>query len=221
MQRLRGLQMAAVYSHSLTKALNAYRDLLASGRDPATSRDWTIHPVALPAPKSGALRDEFASFTYKCGLTWNPHVGRHLSDLVDTSQLAKGGTLWKTADPNQQISRQGKSCGYLDDKTELEGTVSSGWVWFDLRGATAHGVIGFCADLGRDKDKFLSDVEVLVMLNGEEVQQDMEYWLDSRTLGVAIQCYGTSRMVQEGTNSLGFRVMESGLTFKLTHILWR
>ena len=59
-----------------------------------------------------------------------------------------------------------------------------------------------------------------VLLNGEEVQQDMEFWLDARTLGVSLQCYGTSRMVLEGDNALGFRVMQRDQVLKLTHVLW-
>jgi hypothetical protein len=61
---------------------------------------------------------------------------------------------------------------------------------------------------------------VLVLLNGEEVQEDMEFWLDARTLGISIQCYGTSKMVRAGENHLGFRVMQRGITFKLTHVIW-
>ncbi len=81
------------------------------------------------------------------------------------------------------------------------------------------GTIAFCADF--PKDKRLTDFEVLVLLNGEEVQHEMTFWMDARTLGISIQCYGTHKMVRPGENSLGFRVMESGLTFSLTHVIWR
>ena len=56
---------------------------------------------------------------------------------------------------------------------------------------------------------------------GEEVQDDMTFWLDSRTLGIAIQCYGTTKMVRGGENNLGFRIMQKGITLKLTHVIWR
>jgi hypothetical protein len=101
----------------------------------------------------------------------------------------------------------------------LEGTVDDGWVFFTLRGAVSGGTVGFCADF--PKDKRLSDFEVLVLLNGEEVQEDMVFWHDARTLGISVQCYGSSKMVRSGENMLGFRVMASGLTFKLTHVIWR
>ena len=59
------------------------------------------------------------------------------------------------------------------------------------------------------------------MPTGEEVQDDMAFWLDSRTLGIAIQCYGTTKMVRGGENNLGFRIMQKGITLKITHVIWR
>lgn len=53
--------------------------------------------------------------------------------------------------------------------------------------------------------KRLSDFAFLVLLNGEEVQDSMEFWHDAKTLGVSIQCYGTTKRVQSGDNNLGFR----------------
>lgn len=122
-------------------------------------------------------------------------------------------------DPNKKTSDMGKACGYVDDKAQLEGTVSDGWLFFELKGLTPDGTIGFCADF--PKDKRLTDFEVLVLINGEEVQEDMNFWLDARTLGISIQCYGTSKMVRGGENALGFRVMEKGTVFSLTHVIWR
>jgi hypothetical protein len=49
----------------------------------------------------------------------------------------------------------------------------------------------------------------------------MAFWLDSRTLGIAIQCYGTAKMVRAGENNLGFRIMQKGITLKITHVIWR
>ena len=60
-------------------------------------------------------------------------MGRSLMDLVDTSEAAKGGTKWRLNDPNKRISDGGKKCGYSDDKTQLEGTVHDGWVFFPLQ----------------------------------------------------------------------------------------
>mgnify|MGYP006064946199 CR=1 FL=1 len=49
----------------------------------------------------------------------------------------------------------------------------------------------------------------------------MKFWMDAHTLGVSIQCYGTSKNVRVGAeNVLGFRVMQNGMTFKLTHVIW-
>jgi hypothetical protein len=192
--------------------------------------------VILPAIKNNkSLMPMFADHYFKCGLTWNPHVGKSLTELIDTSSLAKGGTQWSLRDPNKSVSDKGKKCGYIDDKVELEGKVDDGWVFFNLNSNTVNnknnehlqhinddgtaGTVGFCADL--PKDKKLTDFEVLVLLNGEEVQSDMQFWLDSRTLGISIQCYGTNKMVKKNENVLGFRVMESGLTFKITHVIWR
>jgi hypothetical protein len=74
-------------------------------------------------------------------------------------------------DPNKRISDAGKSCGYVDDKAELEGTVDDGWVYFLLKGVKpaassgnkgngggGGGMVGFCADF--KKDKRLTDYEV-------------------------------------------------------------
>ena len=49
----------------------------------------------------------------------------------------------------------------------------------------------------------------------------MQFWHDAKTLGVSIQCYGTTTMVQAGNNNLGFRVTEKGSVLKLTHVIWR
>lgn len=182
-----------------------------------------LDSAGLPAlvGKNKGLDPAFADHAFSCGLTWSPHVGTHLVDLVDSSSMAKGGTKWKLRDPNRSVSEKGKQCGYVDDKAELEGTVEDGWVFFHLEGVSGGGTVGFCGDF--PKDKRLKDFEVLVLLNGEEVQGDdtMHFWLDARTLGISIQCYGTSHMVREGANDLGFRVMEHGTTFKLTHVIWR
>jgi len=151
----------------------------------------------------------------------NPHRGRDLASLIDTSSLAKGGTGWKIKDPNKRISDSGKACGYIDDKAELEGTVDDGWVFFALKGVSKGGTLGFCADIPKGKEKRLTDYEIVVLVNGEEAQDDMEFWLDSRTLGISIQCYGTTKMVREGENALGFRIMEKGVILKITHVMWR
>ena len=84
------------------------------------------------------------------------------------------------------------------------------------------GIIGFCADFPKPKEARLKDFEVLVLVNGEEAQADMEFYMDARTLGVSIQCYGTTKFVRAGSedNVIGFRVMQNGMTFKLTHIIW-
>ena len=94
-------------------------------------------------------------------------------------------------------------CGYLDNKEQLEGGVDDGWAFFVLPAVSEGGVVGFCADF--PKDKRLSDFAFLVLLNGEEVQDSMEFWHDAKTLGVSIQCYGTTKRVQSGDDNLGFR----------------
>ena len=168
---------------------------------------------------------------------------RDLVKMVDTSEAAKGGTKWKVRDPNARISQSGKKCGYSDDKAQFEGTVADGWIFFPLKdvapiastylsgggggggsqnAAVGKSIIGFCADFPKPKEARLKDFEVLVLVNGEEAQADMEFYMDARTLGVSIQCYGTTKFVRAGSedNVIGFRVMQNGMTFKLTHIIW-
>eukprot|EP00614_Pseudopedinella_elastica_P005585 CAMPEP_0172608358 /NCGR_PEP_ID=MMETSP1068-20121228/28443_1 /TAXON_ID=35684 /ORGANISM="Pseudopedinella elastica, Strain CCMP716" /LENGTH=502 /DNA_ID=CAMNT_0013411607 /DNA_START=92 /DNA_END=1600 /DNA_ORIENTATION=- len=232
MHRLRGLQMAVLYAQSFSRALAQFKHLVHEhGEEALKARDWSFKPVRgsdLPALRSKNLSSRFADSAFKCGLTWSPRMGRSLMDLVDTSEAAKGGTKWRLNDPNKRISDGGKKCGYSDDKTQLEGTVHDGWVFFPLQrdggGSSAgeEGTLGFCAEMPtKDKEKRIGDFEVLVLVNGEEVQDDLEFWMDARTLGISIQCYGTSKMVRAGENVLGFRVMQSGITLKLTHVIWR
>ena len=42
----------------------------------------------------------------------------------------------------------------------------------------------------------------------------MEFYMDAHTLGVSIQCYGTTKFVRAGSedNVIGFRVMQNGMT---------
>ena len=246
--RLRGLQMALVYAQMLGKAVAQYKDLLRGGMVDANlvsahSRfavpGLGLPPAPLPKPRHKSLQGGvFAETPFNCGLSWSPRTGRSLEGLIDTSSEAKGGTKWKSRDPNARISSSGKRCGYSDDKTELEGSVADGWAFFTLKDvkaaqstytslgagsdASGKGVVGFCADFPKPKESRLKDFEVLVLLNGEEVQSDMKFWMDAHTLGVSIQCYGTSKMVKTDgdENIIGFRVMQNGLTFKLTHLIW-
>eukprot|EP00622_Pseudochattonella_farcimen_P006949 FR742829.1.p1 GENE.FR742829.1~~FR742829.1.p1 ORF type:complete len:166 (+),score=28.10 FR742829.1:72-500(+) len=142
-----------------------------------------------------------------------------MAAILDTNAEAKGGTKWKFNDPNRKVSGAGRKCGYLDNKEQLEGGVDDGWAFFVLPDVTQGSAVGFCADF--PKDKRLKDFPFIILLNGEEVQDKMQFWHDAKTLGVSIQCYGTTTMVQAGNNNLGFRVTEKGSVLKLTHVIWR
>lgn len=219
MHRLRGLQMAVLYGRVLAKAVEQYHALAARGPIDASAARWDLARLPVPEPvgaqvKSGAA---FAGQGFECAISWQPKEGRGLRDILDTSSEAKGGTQWKFKDANKRISDAGAKCGYQDNKEALEGTVNDGWVFFKFDVAE-HGTIGFCADF--PKDKRLLDFAFLVLINGEEVQSQMAFWHDSRTLGVSLQCYGTDYNVRTGSNSLGFRVMEHRQTLRLTHVVW-
>lgn len=219
-QRLRGLHMAMVYVQSLLKAVDKYKVL---DREKLQGRNWdaeTIQKAVMPPPNHKDIKSIFADYSFQCATSWNPHHGRSIKDIIDTSDEAKGGTKWKTIDPNEGVSSRGRACGYKDNKAQVIGGVHDGWIFFKLPNVSRdHGALGLCFDVPKGMD--LGKFEYIALLNGEEVQDSFEYWLESRTLGVSLQCYGTSKFLNPGDNNLGLRVMEDGTNLKLSHVIWR
>lgn len=221
--RLRGLHMAMVYAESLLRALDKYEGLLARGSDPVRSRNWDEAmriKGPMPPPTHRDIKPTFGSYSFQCATTWNPTHGRSLTNIIDTSNEAKGGTQWKTVDPNSKVSMQGKACGYSDNKAQVLGGVRDGWIFFSLPQVSMEAsAIGLCFDIPKGVD--FKSMAFIAILNGEEIQDSLEFWQESRTLGVSLKCYGTTKFLHSGMNSLGLRVMEDGTVIKLSHVIWR
>lgn len=113
------------------------------------------------------------------------------------------------------MTRQGHTnCGYKDEKKALVGDATSHWIFFTL--TNVKDTVAFCGDF-QDKD-FSS--YTLIVVNQEEVMDKLDQWLESKTLGIASSCFSTTHNVQEGENSIGFRVTSGTNRIALTHILW-
>jgi len=234
-QRFRGHHMAMYYLDMFEEAVKSHRELLATGVPASDHEKWALKPrPPLPAPKAKELKPVFASRTFHCGMTWQPKVGRSLTDLVDP-QLGLNG--WKLQHPNPRVAdltaKGHGECHYRDEKRSLVGNAQSHWVFFNLQGVSDDGVIAFCGDF---KSQAFEDY-ALIVVNQEEVMGELTPWLElpgrvfslsarveavcrSKTLGISSACFSTTHNVVEGENVIGFRVTSGDLSMSLTHLVW-
>ena len=225
MNQLRGVHMTFVYLKFLKEAVRAYRALLNSGAsvNAIRGKDWTITPRIpsdIPAPYAKECLDRFCSETYNCATTWSPRLsnGAHLPDILDSDSQTKWKLVYQSNRAKSATEKGHSLCGYQDAKQQLSGGQTDAWLFFKFESMTGDGTVAFCADFPADlawKEK------TLVLLNGEEVQGEMEPWLEAKTLGVNTACYSHTGGMVKGSNVIGFRCMEDPMVLAITHLMWQ
>lgn len=224
--RIRGIHWAMIYLTFLEKAVLEFIEMLQKGIPSGSIRDQQRkileNSVAteLPEPYSNECEHVFCSVNYHCVTTGEPRMGLSMLDVLDSNE-----TKWKLSFPDSRIegvtSQGHEKCHYLDAKKSLFGDVNSGWVFFrtenEIVDDNGINVVAFCGDFPQD-DGWIT--KVLILLNGEEIQNSLKPWLQVKTLGMRSMCYSNSVDVVGGQNIIGFRVMEEGIQIRLTHLLW-
>jgi len=222
MNRLRAVHMASVYLGMFHKALDRLRTRLHSGEALHTIRtEVARQPFATaqlaPSPSPRCLQ-EICNRRYSCATSWEPHGAADMGRL-----MTEGESKWELQFPDSRskaMTTLGHSqCHYRDAKKQLVGTQRDGWQFLAFNADRQDGVVAFCADLP-PKTETPWQSKMLVLLNGEEIQDDLNRMLEAKTLGVHSACFGYDGIVH-GKNSIGFRVMEEEFVFRLTHLFWQ
>ena len=235
MQRFRGVHMALAYLDVFASAVADYRSALAGEKSEAPrATDYYAQQAA--SVSRGALagagrhsdcRALFCSQTFRCAMTWDPTVGASLVDVVRGGTGGAAAAKWALQHPNarvEAVTRKGqKNCHYRDAKRALVGTAASAWLDLDLPKVPAPGTIGFCGDF---PEGAIHDL-LRVKLNGVEIQDALEFWHGTQTLGVSAACYSTplaarpdARADVAANNTLAFKVAPGVASISLTHVLW-
>ena len=204
MQRFRGVHMALAYLDIFASAVSEYRAGLAGGKlEGPRATDgpgpFRVERYARQAASvsRGALagagrhsdcRALFCSQTFRCAMSWDPTVGASLVDVVRGGSGGAAAAKWALQHPNarvEAVTRKGQTnCHYRDSKRALVGTAASTWLDLDLPSVPAPGTIGFCGDF---PEGAIHDL-LRVKLNGLEIQDALEFWHGTRTLGVSAAC---------------------------------
>lgn len=208
MQRFRGLHMALFYLGLLKDAL--LLDPEHTPSSPPRSPRSLLH-----SPVSKSCDDLFCSRTFRCATSWAPRVGQDIVDIVDPQLGLSGWRVQHGSKRAATMTKQGHAnCGYKDEKKALVGDSSSHWIFFTVK--NVKDTVAFCGDF---QDKNFASY-ALIVVNQEEVMDRLDQWLESKTLGISSSCFSTTHNVQEGENSIGFRVTSGTNRIALTHVLW-
>lgn len=217
--------MSMVYLKFLKEAVIAYRALLSSASSPQVLRekDWSIMPRLtsdISVPYAKECLDRFCSETYNCATTWAPRFSdaAHLPDKLDSDSTTKWKLVYQNNRAKSATEKGHNLCGYQDAKQQLSGGQSDAWMFFKFDSTNDDGTVAFCADFPAN----LAWKEMtLVLLNGEEIQGEMEPWIEAKTLGVNTACYSYTGGMIKGSNVLGFRCMQDAMSLAITHLMWQ
>jgi len=223
LNRLRAGQMAMVYLGLLQKAVEMVNSQL-NGQTPLEELQQrartSIVPLTNLPPRTGrGCATAYCDTSFRCATTWRPTTGLSIEQIQDKEQP----TRWALKFPDgkaERVTKQGhQMCHYQDSKQALVGDAESAWVFFKFTTSKRDSTMVICLGVTAEDIKDWTD-DVIVLLNGEEIEKELKPWLSAKTLGVVSTCYGYKGSVLKGPNTLGIRVMDFKINVGVTHIMW-